>query len=88
MGLSRRQFTKEFRLAAVRRPETEVSLAEVAHGLEVNPNALQRWRREFRQAPGKTFPGNGQRRWSEGSVRQLLAKIRYFGRLHVPSLEQ
>ena len=75
MGLSRRQFSKEFKLAAVRRLEAGVSLAEVARGLEVNPNVLQRWRREFRQAPGSAFPGNGQRRWSEGRVAELERKI-------------
>jgi transposase-like protein len=75
MGLSRRQFTKEFKLAAVRRLQAGVSLAEVARGLEVNPNVLQRWRREFRQAPGNAFPGNGQRRWSEGRVAELERKI-------------
>jgi transposase-like protein len=75
MGLSRRQFTKEFKLAAVRRLEAGVSLAEVARGLEVNPNVLQRWRREFRQAPGNAFPGNGQRLWSEGRVAELECKI-------------
>src|ERR1035441_3469242 len=75
MGLSRRQFTKEFKLAAVRRLEAGVSLAEVARGLEVNPNVLQRWRREFRQAPGNAFSGNGQRRWSEGRVSELERKI-------------
>ena len=52
MGLSRRQFTKEFKLAAVRRLEQGVSMAEVARALEVNPNVLHRWRREFRQGPG------------------------------------
>jgi len=75
MGLSRRQFSKEFKLAAVRRLEAGVSLAEVARGLEVNPNVLQRWRREFRQVPGNAFPGNGQRRWSEGRVAELERKI-------------
>jgi transposase len=60
MGLSRRQFTKEFKLAAVRRLEQGVSIAEVARALEVNPNVLHRWRREFRQGPGNAFPGNGQ----------------------------
>ena len=59
MGLSRRQFTKEFKLAAVRRLEEGISIAEVARGLEVNPNVLQRWRREFRSGPGNVFPGNG-----------------------------
>ena len=75
MGLSRRQFTREFKLAAVRRLEAGVSVAEVARALEVNPNVLHRWRREFRQAPGNAFPGNGQRRWSEGRVAELERKI-------------
>ena len=75
MGLSRRTFTKEFKLAAVRRLEAGVSMAEVARGLEVSPSVLQRWRHEFRQAPGNAFPGNGQRRWSEGRVAELERKI-------------
>lgn len=75
MGLSRRRFTKEFKLAAVRRLETGISLAEVARGLEVNPTVLQRSRREFRQAPGNVFPGNGPRRRSEGRVAELERKI-------------
>ena len=40
MGLSRRQFTKDFKLAAVRRLEQGVSIAEVARALEVSPNVL------------------------------------------------
>src|SRR5271157_668498 len=75
MGLSRRTFTREFKLAAVRRLEAGVSMAEVSRGLEVGPNVLRRWRREFRQAPGNAFPGNGQRRWSEGRVAELERKI-------------
>ncbi len=63
MGLSRRQFTKEFKLAAVRRLEQGVSIAEAARALEVNPNVLHRWRREFRQGTGNAFPGNGKARW-------------------------
>ena len=66
MGLSRRQFTKEFKLAAVRRLEQGVSIAEAARALEVNPNVLHRWRREFRQGPGNAFPGHGKQRWSGG----------------------
>jgi transposase len=72
---SRRQFTQEFKLAAVRRLEQGVSIAEVARGLEVNPNVLHRWRREFRQGPGNPFPGNGKQRWSEGRIAELERKI-------------
>jgi len=47
----------------------------VARGLEVNPNVLHRWRREFRQRPGNAFPGHGQRRWPEGRIAELERKI-------------
>ena len=72
MGVSRRQFTKEFKLAAVRRLEQGVSMAEAARALEVSPNVLQRWRREFRQGPGNASPGNGK---SEGRIAELERKI-------------
>src|ERR1700751_780297 len=75
MGLSRRQFTQEFKLAAIRRLEQGVSVAELARGLEVNPNVLHRWRREFRQGPGNASPGQGQRRWSEGKIAELERKV-------------
>ena len=75
MGLFRRQFTKEFKLAAVRRLEQGVSIAEVARALEVNANVLHRWRREFRQGPGNAFSGNGKQRWSEGRIAELERKI-------------
>lgn len=75
MGLSRRQFTQEFKLAAVRRLEQGISIGEVARGLEVNPNVLHRWRREFRQGPGNAFPGHGKQRWSEGRVAELERKV-------------
>src|SRR5688500_2589563 len=75
MGVSRRQFTKEFKLAAVRRLEQGISMAEAARALEVSPNVLHRWRREFRQGPGNAFPGNGKERWSEGRIAELERKI-------------
>jgi transposase len=75
MGLSRRMFTKEFKLAAVQRLEQGVSLGEVARALEVNPNVLHRWRRELRQGPGNVFPGHGKQRWSEGRIADLERKI-------------
>jgi transposase len=75
MGLSRRQFTREFKLAALQRLEMGASVAEVARAFEVNPNVLHRWRREFRQGPGNAFSGWGKRRWEDGRVAQLERKI-------------
>jgi transposase len=75
MGLSRRTFTREVKLAAVQRLETGSSLAQVARAFEVNPNVLHRWRREFRQGPGNVFPGMGKRRWDETQQAKLERKI-------------
>ena len=75
MGLSRRLCTKEFKLAAVRRLEQGVSIGEAARALEVNPNVLHRWRREFRTGPGNTFPGHGQQRWAEGRIAELERRL-------------
>lgn len=54
------------------------SLTEVARALEVNPNVLHRWRREFRLGPGNVFPGNGKQRWhiGPGSLPSRAAVIR------------
>jgi len=74
MGLSRRQFTKELKLTAVRRLEQGVSIAEVARALEVNPNVLHRWRREFRHGPGNAFPATGSNAGRKGGSRNWSAR--------------
>jgi transposase-like protein len=75
MGLSRRNFTREMKFAAIQRLETGSSIAEVARAFEVTPNVLHRWRREFRQGPGNAFPGGGKRRWDETQQAKLERKI-------------
>ncbi len=59
MGLSRRQFTKEFKVPPYGGWARCIHRG-VARGVEVNPNVLHRWRREFREAPGNVFPGKWQ----------------------------
>ena len=75
MGLSRRQFTKEFKLAAVRRLEAGVSIGEAARALEVNPNVLHRWKRELRDYGAQAFTGNGKSRIEETQVAELERKV-------------
>ena len=76
MGVSRRTFTREMKMAAVRRLESGSSVAEVARAFEVNPNVLHRWRKEFREGPGNAFPGPGIRRGDEAEVPKLERKVR------------
>jgi transposase-like protein len=75
MGISRRKFTKEMKLAAIQRLEQGTSAAEVARAFEINPNVLHRWRKEFRDGPGNAFSGGGKRRWDETKVAQLERKV-------------
>jgi transposase len=75
MSISRRKFTKEFKLAAVRRLETGASMAQVARACEVSPNVLHRWRREFRDGVDRAFPGLGKRKPDENQVAELERKI-------------
>lgn len=62
MALSRRSYTREFKLAAVEQIESGKSLARVARELEVHENVLRRWKREIQKEPGKAFVGNGNNR--------------------------
>lgn len=75
MSLSRRQFTKELKLAALQRLEIGVSAAEVTRAFEINPNMLHRSCQECGQGPGNAFPGLGKRRWEEGRLAKLGRKI-------------
>jgi len=75
MGLSRRKFTREFKLEAIERLESGASVAAVARALEVSPALLQRWRQEFRESPGAAFAGTGKRRLDPDRVAQLERKI-------------
>jgi len=75
MGMSRRKFTKEMKLAAIQQLEKGSSAAEVARAFEINANLLHRWRKEFRHWPGNAFPGVGKRRWDEAKVAQLERKV-------------
>jgi len=75
MSVLRRKFTKEFKLAAVRRLETGASVAEISRACEVNPNVLHRWRREFRDGVDRAFPGLGKRKADESHLAELERKI-------------
>jgi len=75
MGLSRRRFTREFKITAVRRLQQGEAVAVLARALEVNPSVLHRWREEYQHGPGKAFPGSGRRGTEPERVAQLERKI-------------
>jgi transposase len=60
MGLKRRAFTREFKIAAIKEIESGKPVGLVARKLEVDRNVLYRWRREYRKQPTKSFSGHGK----------------------------
>jgi transposase len=76
MGTTRRSFSREFKLEAVRIvSEDGHSLAQVARDLDIRPDMLRRWRRQLKEDPEQTFPGVGQRKASDEEMWQLRRKL-------------
>ncbi len=76
MGATRRRFSREFKLEAVRMvTEGGHSLAQVSRDLDIRPDMLRRWRRRFEQDPKQAFPGVGQRKARDEEMWQLHRKL-------------
>ncbi len=76
MGSTRRSFSREFKQEAVRMvTEGGHSLAQVARDLDIRPDMLRRWRRQFEQDPEQAFPGVGQRKARDEEMWQLRRKL-------------
>ena len=72
---SRRKFTKEFKLTAIRRLQSGQSVAEVARALEVHRSELHRWRHELEDHGERAFSGVGKKRAEESRVAELERKV-------------
>lgn len=71
MSAKRRKFDREFKRQAVRLAmEPDQSMAQVARDLDIGPEMLRRWKKEFEKDGSKAFPGEGQSRDEE------LARLR------------
>ena len=73
--MSRRKFSKEFKVAAIRRLQGGQTAAEVARALEVHPSELHRWRHEWDEHGERAFQGVGMKRAEESRVADLERKI-------------
>ncbi len=61
MGVPRKQYSREFKLEAVRLvTEGGLSIAQASRDLGINDNLLSRWKKELEQNSQRAFPGHGQ----------------------------
>lgn len=74
---TRKKYTKEFKLDAVSLVlEQGYSRAEAARSLEINPNMLGRWVKEYQDEDGQAFRGNGKLTPEQEELRALRAKVK------------
>lgn len=76
MGRSRRSFTREFKVQAVRMvSEGGRRISEVARDLELDPKLIRRWREALEQEKDKevseAFPGKGHLQPEPEELRRL-----------------
>jgi transposase len=72
MSKSRRKYTQEFKLEALRLLETsDRSITQIERELGIGQGCLARWKREFAAAGEEAFPGQGHRTAEQERLRQL-----------------
>jgi transposase len=81
MTETRRTFSREFKLKAVELSYKRENIRDLAHELDIRPELLCRWRKEFGSTQTESFPGNGKKKMdaqeSENArLRKELADMR------------
>ena len=74
---ARKKYSTEFKREAVSLViDQGYSKAEAGRSLDVNPNLIRRWQREFEAEGGNTFPGQGKLTPDQKRIRDLEAENR------------
>ncbi len=73
---TRRQFSREFKLEAVRLVKDRgVSVARAARDLDVHENVLRKWVRAVAVDPQEAFPGNGVMKAEQAEIDRLRKEV-------------
>ena len=73
---TRRQFSREFKLEAVKLVrERDVAVAQAARDLDVHENVLRKWVKEFGTDPVQAFPGHGQTKPEQQEIERLRREV-------------
>ena len=77
MARTRKTYTPEFKLAAVKMVlEQKLAVAEVARRLGVSQNLLHTWKKAVLKDGANAFPGSGQLTPVEEENRRLRAEVK------------
>ena len=73
---TRRQFSREFKLEAVKLvTQRGVSVAQTARDLDVHENVLRKWVREASADPQHAFPGQGVMKPEQAEIERLRKEV-------------
>ena len=74
--MGRRQFTREFKIEAVRLVRDRgVSIAQASRDLDVHENVIRKWVRDFAADPGQAFPGHGTMKPEQAEIERLKREV-------------
>ena len=74
--MGRRQFSREFKLEAVRLVKDRgVSVAQASRDLDIGENILRRWVKEMAADPGQAFSGQGQVKPEQLEIDRLRREV-------------
>jgi transposase len=75
MKQTRRRFSREFKLEAVRQLTNGRRLADVARELGVEAQVMRRWVQQVQVDPATAFPGNGRAPREEAELQRLRREV-------------
>ena len=74
--VTRRKFSREFKLEAVKLvTQRGVSVPQAAKDLDVHENVLRKWVRELREAPQEAFPSQGKQKVQDAEIARLRKEV-------------
>lgn len=74
--MGRRQFTREFKVEAVRLVRDRgVSVAQASRDLDVHENLLRKWVKDFEADPRQAFPGQGTMKPEQAEIERLRREV-------------
>lgn len=84
MSVTRRRFTREFKLQVVRAFETGVSVAELTRQYDIHGNLVYKWSQEYHNNPTGAFRGTVSENDVPQQAEQRIAELeRALGRMTV-----
>lgn len=82
MSVSRRRFTKEFKLKVIKAYESGSSIAELIRTFNIHQNLVYKWTREYRTNPSGAFLGNNGSSTANQTLEKRVAELeQMLGRL-------